>query len=324
MINVAVIGVGSMGQNHARVYFNSKNANLVAVSDMSPEQGQKIADKYGAKFYSDYKEMLDNESIDAVSIAVPTSLHRDVSLNTLNRKKHILLEKPIASNREEAQEIIDCAKLNDVKLMVGHIERFNSAITELKNRLLQGDLGEIYKVDVQRIGPFPSRITDVGVIIDLSVHDIDIISYLINSEPTRIYAESQQKLHPHHEDSVTALVKYSSGVLAVLNVNYLSPTKIRQLQIFGKKGMFKVNYLDQELYFYENRSFSSDNWDGVSEGDMKKINIPKREPLEAEIESFLGCIIHNTQPLITGEQAKEVLKIAKTLLKSAKENRILL
>lgn len=322
MIKVAVIGVGSMGQNHARVYFHNDDVQLVAVADSHIEAVEKVAKKFNTKAYTDYKEMLEHEEIDAVSIAVPTSLHKTVALAVLEKKKHVLLEKPIASTEEEALEIIAAAKRNNVQLMVGHIERFNTAILELKERLNRGDLGEIYKIDVQRIGPFPGRIADVGVIIDLSVHDLDIISYLTESEPERIYAETQQKLHPHHEDAVTALLRYKNGILAVLNINYLSPTKIRQLQVFGKKGMFAVNYLDQELYFYENKSFYSDNWESVTEGDMKKINIRKKEPLQAEIEAFLHCITTNTASPVSGEQGLRILRIANQLLYSAGQGKI--
>lgn len=323
MIKVAVIGVGSMGQNHARIFFHSDNTSLVAVADPYHEQVEKVARHYNTKPYLRYQDLIDNEDIDAVSIAVPTGLHKEVALYTLERGKHVLLEKPIASTEKEAQEIIEKAKKQNLKLMIGHIERFNPAIQELKIRLQRGELGEVYKIDVQRIGPFPNRISDVGVIIDLSVHDLDIIDYLIEDSPMRIYAETQQRLHPEHEDSVTALLRYSRGALAVLNINYLSPTKTRQLKVFGKKGMFLVNYLDQELYFYENKSFASDTWESVTEGDMKKITITKKEPLQVEIESFIDCIKNNNPPAISGEHGLALLRTAQAILKSAREKKIL-
>lgn len=322
-MKVAVIGVGSMGQSHARVYAHREDVKLVAVADSNPEQVQKVAKKYHTKAYVDYKKMIAEEEIDAVSIAVPTILHYDVAMHCLAKKKHLLLEKPIATTERQAEEIIRCAQENNVKLMIGHIERFNTAVLELKERLDKGELGEIYKIDVQRIGPFPIRIADVGVIIDLSVHDIDIIDYLLSMEPTRLYAETQRKLRTDHEDSVTALLRYGKEIHAILNINYLSPTKIRQLKIFGKKGMFKVNYLDQVLYFYENRGFGSDDWNSVLEGDMKKIHLPKKEPLQSEIEAFITCIKENKEPPVSGEHGLKVLKIANMLLKSAQEQKIM-
>jgi UDP-N-acetylglucosamine 3-dehydrogenase len=321
MLKVAVIGIGSMGQNHARIYADLSDVELVAVADTHSEQLADVARKYNTKPYTDYKKMFENEEIDAVSIAVPTRLHRDVTLFCLNLGKHVLLEKPISSNLEEANEIVKVAGDNNVNLMIGHVERFNPAVIELKNRI--HELGEIYKIDVQRIGPFPGRITDVGVIIDLSVHDIDIINYLVDHFPTRVYAETQQRLHPNNEDSVTALLRYKNDMVATLNVNYLSPTKVRQLQVFGKKGMFKVNYISQELYFYENPGYSSDNWDTVVEGDMKKINIPWKEPLMNEIKSFIHCVREGIRPPVTGEQGMFVLKAANMLMQSAKEKRII-
>jgi len=315
--------VGSMGMNHARVYADLDRVQLVAVADSNAEAVQKVARKCNAKAYTDFTQLLDDEAIDAVSIAVPTSMHKQVAMAALQKGKHVLLEKPIALTEEEAQEIIDCSKKNKVKLMIGHIERFNPAIRELKQRLHRGDLGQIYKIDVQRIGPFPVRITDVGVITDLSVHDLDIISYLFGHDPIRIYAETQQRLHPHHEDSVTALISYRNDALAVLNINYLSPTKTRQLKVFGKRGMFEVNYLTQDLYFYENKAFGSEDWKSVSQGDMTLINLPKKEPLQVEIEEFVQCILKDTEPPVSGEQGLQILKLAQLLFHSAKDKKII-
>ncbi len=323
MIKIGVIGVGSMGQQHARVLFHSEHAQLVAVADRDQEQLEKVAKRYNAVPYLDYREMLQREQLEAVTVAVPTSLHHSVALAALAEKKHTFVEKPLALTEQQAREIIAGAEQQKVKLMVGHIERFNPAVTELKQRLLRGDLGEIYHLEVQRIGPFPARITDVGVITDLSVHDLDIIRYLLQVSPRRVYAEIHQKLHPTGEDSVTALLRYTNEALAVLNVNFLSPTKIRQLQVFGKKGMFKVNYLDQELYFYENKSFASDNWESVTEGDMKKIIVPKKEPLQLELDAFLHCIRNDSEPPVTGADGLNVLILAQQLIESAREQKII-
>lgn len=321
-MKVAVIGVGSMGQHHARVYSQIDNVELVAISDPNKVILEKISSKLKVKGFTDYKEMLNSIEIDAVSIVVPTSLHKDVSIYCLNKKKHVLLEKPIASNEQESIEIINCAKENNVQLMIGHIERFNPAIISLKEKL--HEIGEIYKIDIQRIGPFPSRITDVGVIIDLSVHDLDIINYLTNAKPIRIFAETQKKLHPSQEDSVTALIKYNNNMLASINTNYLSPKKIRQLKIFGEKGMFMVDYLTQELLFHENKGFSKDCWDTVTEGNMTKIYIQKKEPLLSEIEAFLNSINCNTNSPVSGEQGLSALNLANKIIQSSSEEKIIL
>ncbi|HLD34203.1 MAG TPA: Gfo/Idh/MocA family oxidoreductase [Candidatus Nanoarchaeia archaeon] len=321
-MNIAVIGVGSMGQNHARVLFNIDSVHLAAVVDADKNQAERIAKKYNARWYTTYQELFEKEQLDAVTIAVPTKYHKTCTIAALERKIPVLLEKPIAATIEEAQEIIALARANNVPLMIGHIERFNPAVIELKKRLDSGELGEIYKIEVQRIGPFPERIADVGVTIDLSVHDIDIIHYVMNAPIERIYAETQQRLHISHEDSLIALITYQNGVLGVINVNYLSPTKTRQLSIFGKKGMFRVNYLTQELSFYENKSFALNDWSSVSEGDVRMINIQKKEPLQLEIEHFVR---HFNDPsmLVSGEDGLHALQIAHSILQSARMKQVI-
>jgi len=311
-----------MGQNHARVLFNIDSVHLAAVVDADKNQAERIAKKYNARWYTTYQELFEKEQLDAVTIAVPTKYHKTCTIAALERKIPVLLEKPIAATIEEAQEIIALARANNVPLMIGHIERFNPAVIELKKRLDSGELGEIYKIEVQRIGPFPERIADVGVTIDLSVHDIDIIHYVMNAPIERIYAETQQRLHISHEDSLIALITYQNGVLGVINVNYLSPTKTRQLSIFGKKGMFRVNYLTQELSFYENKSFALNDWSSVSEGDVRMINIQKKEPLQLEIEHFVR---HFNDPsmLVSGEDGLHALQIAHSILQSARTKQVI-
>jgi len=311
-----------MGQNHARVLFNIDSVHLAAVVDADKNQAERIAKKYNARWYTTYQELFEKEQLDAVTIAVPTKYHKTCTIAALERKIPVLLEKPIAATIEEAQEIIALARANNVPLMIGHIERFNPAVIELKKRLDSGELGEIYKIEVQRIGPFPERIADVGVTIDLSVHDIDIIHYVMNAPIERIYAETQQRLHISHEDSLIALITYQNGVLGVINVNYLSPTKTRQLSIFGKKGMFRVNYLTQELSFYENKSFALNDWSSVSEGDVRMINIQKKEPLQLEIEHFVR---HFNDPsmLVSGEDGLHALQIAHSILQSARMKQVI-
>ena len=324
MLRAAVIGVGAMGKSHARIYTDLDNVKLVAVSDIDKKVLNMVSNKYNVKAYTDYKKMLDKERLDLVSIVVPTKSHKIVALDVIDKRINVLLEKPISATINEAKEIIKKSKEKKVKLMIGHIERFNPAVIELKKRL--NDLGEIYKIYVERIGPFPQRITDVGVVIDLSVHDIDIINYLLNTTPTSIYAEIQKRIHPNNEDTLTAILKYKNNIIAVLNIDWLTPTKKRQLTITGRKGMFKINYLTQDIYFYENKS-GVDDYEygllGVTEGNMTKIQIDKKEPLKQEIESFIDCIEQNKQPMITGEEGMNALLFAQKILESGKENRII-
>ncbi|NMB59984.1 MAG: Gfo/Idh/MocA family oxidoreductase, partial [Chloroflexi bacterium] len=187
-LKTAVIGVGSMGKNHARVYSELAEANLVAVSDANAATAEAIGKTFGAAAYSDYRELLEKEKPEAVSVAVPTAMHEQVVTDVLNSGANVLVEKPIAATIEEGQRLIALAKQKNLKLQVGHIVRFNPAIQELKKRLNAGELGRIYQVFCRRAGPFPARIRDVGVVIDLAPHDVDIIRFLTGLDPIRLFA----------------------------------------------------------------------------------------------------------------------------------------
>ncbi|MBT5924415.1 Gfo/Idh/MocA family oxidoreductase, partial [Candidatus Woesearchaeota archaeon] len=182
MRRVGVIGVGLMGRNHARVYADLENVELVAISDPDEVALTKQANRFGCTKYTNYQDMIEKEKLDIVSIAVPTSLHKQVSFNVIAKGINVLLEKPIAPTIQEAKDIIEFAREKNVKLMIGHIERFNPAIIELKKRLDNNELGKIFKIDVSRVGPYTKRMNDVGVVVDLAVHDLDIIRYITGSE----------------------------------------------------------------------------------------------------------------------------------------------
>lgn len=327
MIRAAVIGVGSMGQNHARIYNEIEDVDLVAVSDVDNKLAEKIASRYKTRCYSEYKAMLGEEKLDLVSVAVPTKLHHKVALYAMERGLHVLVEKPIADTVPNAQEISRGAQDQNRILMVGHVERFNPAVTELKRRLDEGHLGRIFQIHVRRLGPFPHRIRDVGVVIDLATHDLDVMCHLTDADVRRVYAETEQKIHTHHEDSLSGLLRFENGVVGVLDVNWLTPTKVRELYVTGEKGMFVVNYLTQDLYLYENEYVDSD-WDrlgmlkGVGEGNMIKLRIRKREPLQVELESFVQAVLHDRQPQVTGEDGIRALILAQAMVESGRQHKI--
>ncbi len=325
-LKAVVIGIGSMGQNHARIYSDIENVQLAGISDLNLVLGEKIAKKYNCRFYKNFEEMLEKEKPDLVSLVTPTSTHEKIALKILEKKIPLLIEKPIASNVEEGKKIIDCAEKNKTKLMVGHIERFNPAIIELKKRVDAGELGKIYRIDVQRIGPFPSRINDVGVAVDLAVHDLDIINFLFAPKIDRIFCETQQRIHPSHEDSLTALISFGK-ILASININWLTPTKIRTFSVTGEKGMFEVNYLNQDLVFFENpgtvSKYDFGNVSMVVEGNITKLKINKKEPLKAEIESFVNFVQNGTDTPVTAQDALNALFLSQKILESAKEHKVL-
>jgi predicted dehydrogenase len=330
-IRVGVIGVGSMGKNHVRVLSELDGAELVAASDVDDAQLKRVADKYRIKEYKDYQEMLEREELDAVSVVVPTTLHKKIGLDCIRKGVSVLMEKPIALTTGEARELIDSAQAHNVNFMVGHIERFNPAVVELKKRLEQKKLGRVYEITANRVGPFSERILDVGVIIDLAVHDLDVMRYLTGSEVMRLYAEAEQRIHTHKEDLFSGVLKFRNDAIAVLNVNWLTPTKVRELNVVGEKGMFSVNYLTQDLYFYENASlagkeFAEDEFfhaTGVTEGDMVRIHIDKKEPLKVELEKFIEFAQGKTPVPVSGEDGFKALFLAEKLIESAKENKVI-
>ena len=327
-VNVAVIGTGSMGKNHARVYSEIGNVDLVAVCDSNEETAKEIANKYNINYYRDYKEMLKKEKIDAVSVCVPTKLHKQVAMEIMKNKINVLVEKPIATTIEEAKEMIGEAEKNNVKLMIGHIERFNPVVIELKKRIENNELGNILKVHCERLSLFPQRIIDVGVVVDLAIHEIDILRYLINSKIKRVYAETAQRFHSSHEDLLIGTIRFNNGVLGVINTNWLTPRKVREIKVTGEKGMFVANYLTQELYFYE-KEFAAKYVDyneafiKGKEGKKIKIDVKNAEPLKNELIAFIDCIKDNSEPKVTGKDGLDALNIAQKFLESSKNNEVI-
>lgn len=319
MIRVAVIGVGAMGRNHVRVYSELDNVDLIAIADPDREAADRIGRKYRIRVYSDYREMLRVEELEAVSIVVPSLLHREVAIDCLEAGCHVLVEKPIASSSDDALAIIDTAEKLGRVLLVGHVERFNPAVIEAKRRIEIGELGKIFQIHARRLGPFPARIRDVGVVIDLATHDVDIMSFLTGSEVTRVHSETERRIHTAHEDLLSGLLRFRNGVIGVLDINWLTPTKIRELTITGERGMFLVNYLTQDLYFFKN-DYAELSWDGlsalssVSEGNMIRVRIAKEEPLRAELRHFVSCAWGQLSPIVSGEDGLRALILAQQLV----------
>lgn len=328
-LKAAVIGVGSMGVNHARVYWELPTTDLLGISDMNDSLVSTVAKKYNTTAFSDYRTMLDHVKPEIVTIAVPTLFHREVALDVIERGISLLIEKPIAFSLEEGQEIIDAARKKGVKLMIGHIERFNPAIIGLKDRIAKGELGRMFQMDARRQGPFPIRIGDVGVVIDLAVHDLDIMRYVSQREIMRVYAETENHIHSKYEDMLTGLVRLTDGTIGTLVINWLTPTKIREFLVTGEAGMFRVDLLTQDLYFYENPVSHSGEWEalkvlrGVSEGKMTRFVLAKKEPLRSEQEAFIDAVVNDKEVPIKGEDGLQALKLAKAIVKSGEEHQAL-
>jgi predicted dehydrogenase len=269
--------------------------------------------------------MFAKETLDAVVIAVPTSLHLEVGMAALQRDLHILVEKPIAGDLQDANTLAAEADRRGRHLAVGHVERFNPAVRDLKARLTKGELGRILQIHARRLGPFPPRIRDVGVVIDLATHDIDVMHHLIGGEVVRLFAETERRINTAHEDMLSAILKFDGGTVGVLDVNWLTPTKVRDLSVLGERGMFHVNYLSQELTFYANSSVppgqDAATLSAVTEGNMVRFQIPHAEPLRVELLSFLGSVASGKPVEVGAADGIRALRLATQLMESAERGK---
>jgi predicted dehydrogenase len=324
-IRVGVIGIGNMGQKHARILLDLPGAQLCAVADPSEDARRGYRAPTGVRVYDDHNKMLEAERLDAVVIAVPSVLHEPVACDVARHGCHMLVEKPIAKTLAHGESIVRAARTHGVKLMVGHIERFNPAVVEAKRMVGDGSLGQIFQVHARRLSPFPPRIGDVGVILDLATHDIDAMHFVIGSPVVRAFAETAQKAHATCEDMISALIRFQTGEIGMLDVSWLSPKKLRELWIVGEGGTLLVDYLSQDVYWFKNGRVNvtwepASHFSGAVEGDMVKTYIPKKEPLRAELESFVRCILEDTQPEVSGEEGLAALRVALDLIRSGREN----
>lgn len=294
MVRIGVVGVGEMGQHHVRVYSDREDADLVGIADVNEERVKEIAEQYKTKAFTDYKDLL-KEDLDAVSIAVPTILHKKVALEFCREGINCLIEKPIAINIEDAKEIIREAEKNNVKLAIGHIGRFNPAVTKLKEIIEKEVLGKMLLISTRRVGPFVPRLKDVGIIVDLATHDIDVVRYLVGKEAVNIFAKSGGIKNKKGDHAIVILD--FGDVSASIEVNWFTPHKVRSLVATGTEGIAYLDYLKQEVEIYNS--------------DWKMIpKIERKEPLKVELEHFLECLKNNKEPLVSGYEGLKVLEIA--------------
>ena len=306
-INVGVIGVGAMGYNHARVYSKLDEANLIAVSDVSERTLKKVSEKYNAKSYSNYDDLLNDSEIQVVSVCVPTTHHHNVVMDAIEHGKHVLVEKPIAFTLEEAEEMIEVAHKKGVILGTGHVERFNPAVQKAKELIENDVIGDIVSASAKRVGPYPPRIKDVGVTIDLAIHDLDVMYYLFGEEVKDVYSSMGSILErSEYEDHAEIMVNFTGGMTGMLEVNWLTPYKRREISITGTDGIISVDYIDQSIDVHG--KFAQD------------IQIEHKEPLGEELSSFLDAVKNNKKPVITGEDGYNALKMVIAANLSSKNN----
>jgi UDP-N-acetylglucosamine 3-dehydrogenase len=303
-----------MGKHHARIYNNLTCCNLVAVSDIDFLRGEQAAKNFNCHFYTDFRDMIENESIDAVSIAVPTTMHHEVALFCIKRGIHLLLEKPIAPTISEAFSIFNAAQDNNVILQVGHIEHFNPAVLKLIEIMSQGAIGKLLTIVVRRVGITPPQIRDSNVIVDLSIHDIELCNFLTNKLPEKVYCRAGAGLLPDREDYADFFLEYD-GVNVLIQSNWITPVKIRQMQLTGTKGYVELDFIEQKLSLAETvveHDYDDFGTFVIKLGQSNMIDIPviRNEPLKLEIEHFLNCIEKDETPDVNGMSAIDALRVA--------------
>ncbi|MCD6094028.1 MAG: Gfo/Idh/MocA family oxidoreductase [Candidatus Omnitrophica bacterium] len=304
-LNVAVIGVGRLGREHTRIYANLPQVNLVGICDTQPTT-KKIALRYHIPFYKDCSSLLSASKIDALSIAVPTYLHYSIAKEVLKRGINILLEKPITPALKEANELLNLAHQRNLILQVGHIERFNPVIKKVKSMI-----SKPLFIECQRLGPYASRIDDVGVTLDLMIHDLDIILHLINSEIEAVEATGA-KILSDYEDIVFAYLKFKNGTLANLSASRVSRKKVRKIRIFQPDVYLSLDYLNSTVKRVQRIK-------GKIIRDKIKLK-NKQEQLKSEIVSFVNNV--RNRHIFQDYEAAEALKLALMITKKINDTQI--
>lgn len=314
-LRVGVLGVGAMGRHHARIWRQMEGVELVGVADPAGDPNRAAI---GIPVVHTCAELLDI-GIDAASVVVPSHRHKDIGLQLAAAGVHALIEKPVADNVDDARLIAKEFDEAGLVAVVGHVERFNPAMIEMRRRLQNGDLGEIYSLSTRRVGPFPARIRDVGVILDLATHDIDLVRWLSGPFVT-MHSVSQSVVDGPHEDIVEVIGVLESGVIATMSVNWVSPVKERRVSVVGTKGAFVADLLSADLTFHENGDVPTE-WDdisrlrGVTEGNRTTFAFQKKEPLVAELESFRDAVLGDSKALVVSlADGVGVLEMAEELL----------
>jgi len=297
-LRVGVVGVGVMGSNHARVFAGLPGTELVAVADPDRKQAEFVARTLGCAAVTNVEELLDRE-VDAITIAAPTHLHRDIALTCIARGVHLMVEKPIASSVDEGREIIGAARRAGVTLMVGHVERFNPAVEAIKEAIRGED---ILSIAITRVGPFPPRMSNVGVVIDLAVHDIDLIGWFTDSDIVEVQPQLSSAV-AEREDIALLQFRTASGVLAHINTNWLTPFKARNVTVATRGKYVMGDLLTRQVTecfgFQPDGSYS-----------MRHLSVGHAEPLRSELLAFLRAVRSGATPAVTGEEGVASLEIA--------------
>ena len=303
-LGVAVVGIGFWGRNHVRVFSELPETELLAVCDMNPERAQTAAEKLGVEGYTDSEKAYRRSDIDAVSICTWSTNLASEAMKALRAGKHVFVEKPMASNVQEAKRIVGLAKRKDCRLMVGLIERFNPGVQRIKEAVEKGEIGIPVSATARRVSEWPERIGDVGVVKDTAIHDIDVIVNIFAEDPLAVYAKAGNLMHTRFEDYAHIMLTFESGKTAFIEANWLTPYKTRRLIVTGSKAMMTLDYLTQEIMI-------------ETAGESLKPRYKWEEPLKIELQHFVNCVLEDREPSVTGVDGLKALQIAEAALKSA-------
>lgn len=318
-LRAGLVGIGSMGRHHARVLKSLDGVDLVGVVD--PE-GDRHNAAGGADVLKTVDELI-SMGVDYVTVAVPTAFHEGVALTLVEAGIHTLVEKPLARDVESAERIVEAFESAGLIGAVGHIERYNPAVQNLRARLENGELGEVYQIATRRQGPFPNRIADVGVVKDLATHDIDLAAWVTKSRYASVFAQTAHKSGREHEDLIAITGRFESGVVANHLVNWLSPMKERMTVVTGERGAFVADTLAADLTFFANGTVAT-TWDriagfrGVSEGDMIRYAIPKVEPLLTEHLAFRDAVRGEPSAIVSMREGLQTVRVAEAAIESSR------
>lgn len=308
---VGVIGVGTMGENHCRVLSTlikeGWDVLFGGIFDIDLDKAKKIADRYNTHSFSDHQSLL--EMIDAVCIATPTTTHEFYVMQAISKGVHCLVEKPISDTIQSAMRMATNAEKAGIILCVGHLERLNPVVITLKDYVMNGELGDVVSISTKRVGPHNPRIRDIGVILDLGIHDIDVCSFVMGSKIERVCAMSGKKIH-NFDDYASILLGFPQNRIGTCTINWLTPKKIRTISVVGTGGVVEADYLKQSAIFYR---------DGFGE----EIKIEKKEPLRSELESFILACTKGMSIPVPAYEAIESLKVAIAAMESAKQGKII-
>jgi predicted dehydrogenase len=326
-LSIGIIGLGRMGTYHLETWERIEGAEVVGVAEPDEAVARERIGRRPIAHFSDYRELIKRRDVDAVCITAPSQQHSRIAMEVIAAGKHLLVEKPIATTLEDGLRMAAAARGAGVKLMVGHVERFNPAVGKLRELIADGRIGQVFRVHATRVGPMPVRIQDAGVAIDLATHDLDIMQFVLGRDITRIYAEGAQCAHPTQEDMIACLLRFGdNGPMGVLDVNWLTPEKRREITVIGELGMLSASYLTQDVWFTESPSAPT-GWDelarirGDAEGAALRFALRRVEPLKAELEAFADCVRNDTPEPISAYDGCRALIAALAVRDSAANSR---